>query len=165
VLSRRFNSRRNQDPYPDLLMVDGGKGQLNIAVAVLDGLGLGNAFDVIGIAKKDEARGEKNDKIYKTGRMNPVALNRDYELLLFLQKIRDEAHRFAITFHRKQRSRMFIRSELDVIQGVGKKRKAVLLKHFGSVQGVRTASLEQIASLPGMNAAVARAIKNGLVKE
>jgi len=162
VLNRRFNSRKSQDPFPDLLMVDGGKGQLNIAMAVLDELGLQNAFDVIGIAKKDEFRGESTDKIYKPGRMNPVALNRDYDLLLFLQKIRDEAHRFAISFHRKQRGRVFMRSELDSVKGVGKKRKAALLKHFGSVQGVRTASLKQIASVPGINARVARAVKEGL---
>ncbi|MCG6912260.1 MAG: excinuclease ABC subunit UvrC [Deltaproteobacteria bacterium] len=164
VLTRRFTGSTSRDPFPDLLMVDGGKGQLNIAVDVLGGLGLAGAFDVIGIAKMDRDRGETVDKIYKPGRMNPVVFRQDRDALLFLQKIRDEAHRFAIGFHRRRRGRDFMASVLDDIEGVGRQRKRLLLRRFGSVQGIREASLEEIAGVPGVPGKVARNVKERLSK-
>jgi len=102
VLKRRFRKQDDSIPYPDLLMVDGGKGQMNIAVSVLQELNLEHRFQVIGIAKKDVEKGETKDKIYRPGRANPLNLGKRGDLLLFLQRIRDEAHRFAIAFHRNR---------------------------------------------------------------
>jgi len=155
VLKRRFNKGEASKPYPDLLMVDGGKGQLNIALAVTRGLNMAEKFDIIGIAKKDETKGETRDKIFKPGRANPLNFGKDGDLLLFLQRIRDEAHRFAISFHRKRRKKISLQSALDTIPGVGKKRKAALLQHFKSVKNIRAADSEEIGALPGFNPSVA----------
>ena len=130
VLKRRYNKGEASKPYPDLLMVDGGKGQLNIALAVTRELKLTEEFEIIGIAKKDETKGETRDKIFKAGRANPLNFGKDEDLLLFLQRIRDEAHRFAISFHRKRRKKISLQSALDTIPGVGHKRKAALLQTF-----------------------------------
>lgn len=162
VMQRRFGKGEKSKPYPDILMVDGGKGQLNIAVAVLKALDLHGKFEILSIAKKNEKKGETQDKIYKPGQANPVNLGREGHLLLFLQKIRDEAHRFAISFHRKLRSMTFMRSALDTIPGVGTKRKKVLLKHFGSIKKIRAATLEELGAVPGMNRKVAENVIKGL---
>jgi len=161
VLQRRYGKgakAKKSEPFPDLLMVDGGKGQLNIAVAIINELGLQGVFTLIGIAKKDEMRGEMQDKIYKPGRRNPVNLGKDKDILLFLQRVRDESHRFAITFHRKRRKRTFKRSALDDIPGIGPQRKKTLLKHFKSIQKIKQASLDQLSALPGMNRKAAQAV-------
>ena len=162
VLKRRFNKGEASKPYPDLLMVDGGKGQLNIALAVTRELNLAEKFDIIGIAKKDETKGETRDKIFKPGRANPLNFGKDEDLLLFLQRIRDEAHRFAISFHRKRRKKISLQSALDTIPGVGKKRKAALLQHFKSVKNIRAADPEEIGALPGFNRSVAESILKAL---
>jgi excinuclease ABC subunit C len=162
VLRRRYGKSDSNIPFPDLLMIDGGKGQLNIAVSVLKELNLYGQFDLIAIAKKDEARGEKDDKIFKVARANPIIFGKDKDLLLFLMRVRDEAHRFVITFHRKRRSKQTLHSILDDIAGIGPKRKQTLLSYFGSIADIRTASDEQIAALPGMNHKVAVTVKNHL---
>lgn len=151
VLKRRYGKGDGSAPYPDLLMVDGGKGQLGIAVSLLEDLSMTGRFDVIGIAKKDEQKGETRDKIYKPGRLNPVNLDRDAGLLLFLQRVRDEAHRFVITYHRSRRGAAAVRSKLDAIPGIGPRRKQALLKHFGSMRAVRSASVEDLMKVPGMS--------------
>jgi len=115
VLERRFGKGEASKPYPDLLMVDGGKGQLNIALAVIKELKLAGEFDLIGIAKKDETKGETRDKIFKPARANPLSFGREGDLLLYLQRIRDESHRFAITYHRNRRNKRSLRSALDSI--------------------------------------------------
>lgn len=155
VIKRRFGKGEKSKPYPDILMVDGGKGQLNIAVAVLKEMGLDGNFQILSIAKKDEEKGETQDKIYKPGQVNPVNMGREGDLLLLLQRIRDEAHRFAISFHRRRRSMTFMRSALDTIPGIGQKRKKALLKHFGSIKKIRAATLEELSAVPGMNRSVA----------
>ncbi len=162
VLERRFAKGEDARPYPDLLMVDGGKGQLNIALAVIRELELEGEFDVIGIAKKDESKGETQDKIFKPARANPVGFGREGDLLLFLQRIRDEAHRFAISYHRQRRQKKSLQPALDTIPGVGKKRKAALLTHFKSVKNIRAADIDQIMALPGFNRKVAETIKRSL---
>lgn len=162
VLRRRFGKGQASKPYPDLLMVDGGKGQLNIAVAVVKDLNLIGEFEMIGIAKKDEKRGETQDKIFKPGRTNPLNFGREGDLLLFLQRIRDEAHRFAIRFHRKRRTKTAMGSVLDTIPGIGKKRKQMLFQHFKSVKDIRTASLEELSALPGINRRLAEEIHRSL---
>ena len=162
VLERRYGKNSSNRPLPDLLLVDGGKGQLNIAVAVLNRLGLSGHFAVAGIAKKDADRGEEQDKIYLPNRANPVNLGNDGRLLLLLQQIRDEAHRFAVTYQRKRRTRKTVKSELDRVNGVGPKRKALLLKHFGSVKKIRAATVDELHALPGISQFLAEKIKKEL---
>jgi excinuclease ABC subunit C len=163
VLRRRFSPDRTApQPQPDLLLVDGGRGQLNIALAVLEEMALAGRFAVAGIAKKDEHRGEDQDRIYLPGRANPVNFGRDGDLLLFLQKIRDEAHRSAINFHRKRRTRSAMGSALDTIAGIGPKRKVLLLRHYGSIKKIRAASAEEMAGLPGMSRKAADAVRTAL---
>ncbi len=164
VLSRRFGKGDQSKPYPDLLMVDGGKGQLNIAVAVIRDLGLEGKFNIVGIAKKDEHKGEVRDKIFQPGRANPLGFGREGELLLFLQRVRDEAHRFAVTFHRKRRTKKSLQSALDAIPGVGPKRKATLLSQFKTIKNIRAADLDEIGTLPGFNRGVAEAVMEALSK-
>ncbi len=158
VLRRRFAAERADAHLPDLVMLDGGRGQLGIGAAVVRELGLTGAFDLIGIAKKDERRGETRDKIFVPGRVNPVTFGRDEDLRLFLQRVRDEAHRFAIEFHRRRRRKSSLRSALDAVRGIGPARKARLLKHFGSIAAIRAAAPEEIDALPGFNRAMAEAI-------
>ena len=161
VLNRRLgklNRQPGSEPIPDLLMVDGGKGQLNIALAVIKELGLKEQFEIIAIAKKDEKKGETHDKIFKPRRTNPITFGKDADLLLFLQRIRDEAHRFAITFHRKRRTKTSLQSELDAIPGIGRKRKTILLKHFKSIKKMREANIEELCALPGINRPAAKAV-------
>lgn len=162
VLTRRYGKINPANPEPDLLLVDGGKGQLNIAVAVLNRLGLMGRFALAGIAKKDTLKGETEDKIYLPNRANPVNLGKDGRLLLLLQQIRDEAHRFAVTFQRRRRSRTMVTSALDQVSGVGPKRKAMLMKRFGSLKNIRAATLEELSELPGIDASLAEAIKEAL---
>jgi excinuclease ABC subunit C len=162
VLRRRFGCGEASKPYPDLLMVDGGKGQLNIAVSVVAELALAGELDIIGIAKKDEKKGEIRDKIFKPGRVNPLNFGREGDLLLFLQRIRDEAHRFAITFHRKRRQKASLQSALDTIPGVGPQRKTTLLRHFKSFKKIRAASLEELSELPGISQKLAEEILRAL---
>lgn len=158
ILGRRFQKETSQWPHPDLLMIDGGKGQLNMATAVLEACGQSERFDVIGIAKPDTAKGETLDKIFIPGRADPVLLGSDRNLLLFLQRIRDEAHRVAIGYHRKRRGRQVTASILDHVHGIGKKRKRVLLAHFRSIKKIRAATLEDLRAVPGMNRAAAEAV-------
>jgi excinuclease ABC subunit C len=164
ILGRRYSKGEGSKPYPDLLMVDGGKGQLNIALSVLKRLDLAANFQLVGIAKKDPERGELEDKIYIPGRVNPINFGREGDLLLFLQRIRDEAHRFAISFHRKIRTKSALVSVLDAIPGVGKKRKQTLLRHFGTIKKIRAATVEEIGELPGMNRNAAESVKSALTE-
>jgi excinuclease ABC subunit C len=162
VLRRRYGKGEKSKPFPDLLMVDGGKGQLNIAVSVMRNLNLEKEFEIIGIAKKDIKKGEDQDKIYRPGRVNPINFGREGNLLLFLQKIRDEAHRYAIAFQRKRRKMRSLRSALDEVPGIGKKRKETLLTHFESITGIRSATLEELCTVPGINLRIATIIKKQL---
>jgi len=162
VLTRRYKKVDAGQPLPDLLMVDGGKGQLNMAVAVLKTLRLYGSFDLIGIAKKDPERGETEDKIYKPGRKNPVNLKKDAQVLLFLQRIRDEAHRSVITYQRKRRLMTLRRSVLEDIPGIGHRRRTRLLKHFGSLKRIKGASVEELAAVPGMTYQAAQAVFDAL---
>lgn len=155
VLRRRYTKTSAELPVPDLLLIDGGKGQLNVAISVLKELKLEGAFDLVAIAKKEEARGETKDKIYKPGRLNPVNFGRDEDLLLFLERIRDETHRYAISFHRQQRSQVSLHSIFDTIPGIGPKRKKMLLSHFESLEKIRAATLEELCTLPGINRKIA----------
>ena len=163
VLQRRYGKESGGPPLPDLILIDGGKGQLNIASRMLQRLGLADRFDLVSIAKKDEKRGEIEDKIYKPGRVNPVNFGReDHPLLLFLQRIRDEAHRYAVSFHRYRRRKAVLHSILDSVPGIGQKRKKILLRHFKSINKIRAASPAEIGGLPGMNQTLAKKVLQAL---
>jgi excinuclease ABC subunit C len=157
ILQRRF-SRHPEWPFPDILLLDGGKGQLNIAVDVIHRLGIEGRFALAAIAKKEADRGELRDKIYVPNRANPVSFANDEAALLFLQRIRDEAHRFAISFHRQKRKKRAFVSDLDGIPGIGPIRKQTLLRHFGGLNAIRAATLEELSALPGMNRKTAEAL-------
>ncbi|MEP6861449.1 MAG: excinuclease ABC subunit UvrC [Deltaproteobacteria bacterium] len=170
VLTRRFRragkANEGEDPAwarPDLLVIDGGKGQLGMAVAALTDLGVelggDKGVEVIGLAKeRDLEAGSAPDRIYRRGVKDSIALRSNSPELYMLARIRDEAHRFANTFHRDRRTKASLRSELDVIPGIGATRRQRLLKHFGSVRAVRQASVEDLAKAPGMNKKAAEAI-------
>ena len=146
VVARHFRRVLEQGgPYPDLLVVDGGKGQLFAAYEALASLGLSNLV-AVGLAKKEEL-------IVTRDRPDPIALPANHPSLLLLQRIRDEAHRFAITFQRSARRMRDLRSELDDIAGIGPARRRQLLQTFGSVAGVRRASREALAAAVGPKAA------------
>ena len=157
ILQRRF-SRHPEWPFPDILLLDGGKGQLNIAVDVIHRLGIEGRFALAAIAKKEADRGELRDKIYVPNRANPVSFANDEAALLLLQRIRDEAHRFAISFHRQKRKKRAFVSDLDGIPGIGPIRKQTLLRHFGGLNAIRAATLEELSALPGMNRKTAEAL-------
>jgi len=141
---------------PDLLVIDGGKGQLGMAVTALTDLGvpLGgeHGIEVIGLAKERELEaGSAPDRIYRRNVKDSIPLRANSPELFVLARIRDEAHRFANTFHRDRRTKQSLRSELDDIPGIGATRRQRLLKHFGSVRAVRQASLDELVKAPGMN--------------
>ncbi|MCL4369623.1 MAG: helix-hairpin-helix domain-containing protein, partial [Chloroflexi bacterium] len=139
---------------PDLVIVDGGKGQLNAALEVMDDLGLAN-LPVVGLAKE-------NEEIFQPGISQGLMLPRSSQALYLVQRIRDEAHRFAVTYHRKVRSKRGFGSALDEVPGIGPRRKQALIKHFGSVKAIREASLEELLGVPGMNRQAAEKIKEHL---
>ncbi len=168
VLKRRFTRAKEEASYPDLLVVDGGKGQLNVALEVLRELEI-NEIDAVGLAKMRVERDlqaaeitHSEERVFLPGRKNPVILKRNSTALFLLQRVRDEAHRFAITYHRQLRSKERLRSALDSIPGIGSTRRKRLLKHFGSVRRIREASVEALAEVPGISAALAAEIKNSL---
>jgi excinuclease ABC subunit C len=140
---------------PDLLIVDGGKGQLSRAVQVMDDFGLLGKFPVAGLAKQ-------NEELFVHGRTKGLLLPRKSEGLFLLQRIRDEAHRFAITAHRKRRSREGITSILDIIPGIGPVKRRALIAHFGSVDKIRSASIEELTAVKGINEGLAHALQNHL---
>jgi excinuclease ABC subunit C len=140
---------------PDLLIVDGGKGQLGRAVKVVDEFGLIGRFTVAGLAKQ-------NEELFVHGQPRSLLLPRKSQALYLLQRIRDEAHRFAITAHRAQRSKQGIASLLDAVPGVGPAKRKALLGRFGSIQGIKQANLEEIMEVKGFSEELARAVKETL---
>jgi excinuclease ABC subunit C len=160
VLRRRFRLAKTGEEgtdeerrwaMPDLVIVDGGKGQVSAAKEVLDELGL-HDLPLAGLAKERE-------ELFLPGRSEPILLPATSSALYLVQRLRDEAHRFAITYHRDLRAKRTIRSAFDDLPGVGPKRKRELLKVFGSVKRVRDAPVEQIAAVPGISRALAERIK------
>ena len=137
---------------PDLIIIDGGKGQLSRAVKVLDEFNLSERVPVVGLAKREE-------EIFFPHRSEPLMLPRHSQGLYLVQRIRDEAHRFGITAHRARRTKQGMASRLDSIPGIGPARRKKLLLHFGSVDKIRAASLEELAAIEGMTKAAAESIK------
>jgi excinuclease ABC subunit C len=155
VVGRYFRRRLDeQKPLPDLVVIDGGKGQLGAAASAVHELGL-ESLPLISLAKREE-------EIFVQGRAEPIRLSRRSPGLRMLQQARDEAHRFAVTFNRKRRSMRTVTSELLSIPGIGPSKRRALLRTFGSVQGVRDASIDQIAALPGFSAESARRLQESL---
>jgi excinuclease ABC subunit C len=152
VVTRYFTRRTaDEKPLPDLVVIDGGKGQLNAAAAALDAMGLLGRFALISLAKREE-------EVFLYGRGESVRLSRRSPALRVLQQARDEAHRFAITFQRKRRAVRTVTSELLRVPGIGDAKRRQLLAAFGSIQGVRDASVQDIAALPGFGPRIAERI-------
>jgi excinuclease ABC subunit C len=168
VLRRRFERAKRDGEYPDLVVVDGGKGQLNVAVAVLRELGI-EQVDVVGLAKMRVSRDPRaaeiersEERVFLPGRVNPVILRRNSNALFLLQRLRDEAHRFAITYHRALRGKERLRSLVDAIPGVGAERRRRLLSAFGSIKRMQGATVDELAAVPGIGPALAKTIRTAL---
>ena len=151
LLTRRLKMVE-QDAEPDLIVIDGGKGQLGMACGVLDKLNLTH-IPIIGLAKEFE-------EIYTPNSKRPIIIPKNNKALHLLQQVRDESHRFAITYHRKLRSKNISASSLDDIAGIGKKRKINLLKEFGTIDNIKKASIEDLAKIDGMNQKTAENVYN-----
>lgn len=170
VFSRRFRA----DSYdrscgPDLVVVDGGRGQLHAVQEILAELGLTGSFDLVSLAKSrithdsTAQTAEKSaERIFLPGRKNPVLLRQNSKSLLLLAAVRNEAHRFAIGYHRKLRSKEGITSGIDALPGIGPKRRTALLTHFGSLQSLQKASTEEILAVPGFTRTIAETVYRGL---
>ena len=152
ALTRRY-SKLEIDQLPNLILIDGGKGQLGVAKEVLEKLGKIEYTDIISIAKREE-------EIFKSYESDPYLFEREDETLKILQRLRDEAHRFGITHHRKLRSKRNIKSALDDIDGIGPKRKKELIKRFGTISNIRNATMEELMEV--IPEKIAEAIKEGL---
>lgn len=152
VLTRRYTKAKEEDDFPDLVIVDGGKGQLGVAIEVFKDLDIANV-DLIAVTKDAgrHDRGMTQEKVYKPEEKNPILLPAHSPLLFLLQRMRDEAHRVAIGFHRKRRKKRVITSKLDNVPGIGQTKKSRLLKHFKSVKKIIEASDEEILSIQGVS--------------
>jgi excinuclease ABC subunit C len=158
VVQRRFKRAAEAESegddkwaaLPDLVIIDGGKGQLNAALAALDSVEM--RLPIAGLAKE-------NEELFLPGQMHPVILPRDSQALFLVQRVRDEAHRFAVSFHRQKRSKSTFASGLDTIPGVGPKRRKALIRTFGSMRGIREASETELAAVEGISPALAAQIK------
>ncbi|MCI0812818.1 MAG: excinuclease ABC subunit C, partial [Chloroflexi bacterium] len=137
---------------PDLVLIDGGKGHLGAALSVFLDLGI-NDIPLASLAKE-------NEELFVPQMPEPIVLPRTSQGLFLVQRARDEAHRFAITFHRERRSKKSVESALDLVPGIGPKRKRLLLRKFGSLKGIQAASMEELAAVPGMTLKLARQVKN-----
>jgi excinuclease ABC subunit C len=155
VVSRYFQRRQSEEkPLPDLVVIDGGKGQLSAAHEALESLGLGDR-PLVSLAKREE-------EIFVWGREQPIRMSRRSTALRMLQQLRDEAHRFAVTYNRKRRTMRTVTSELLKVPGIGPVKRRRLLQEFGSIQGVREATEEAIAKVPGFNAEQAKKLLESL---
>lgn len=170
VFLRRFRmDAREKNAPPDLVVVDGGIGQLNAVQEILTELGLAGSFDLVSLAKSrvthdasSQSIRKSDERVYLPGRKNPVVLHQNSKPLLLLAAIRDEAHRFAISYHRKLRGKEGIASGIEAIVGIGPKRRTALLKYFGSLQRLKEATIIDILGVPGMNQKMAESLYGGL---
>ncbi len=165
VLQRRLQRGVEEKNLPDMILIDGGKGQLGVLTTVLEEFDLGSRIGAVGIAKSRvmaNVRGKvverSEERFFLPGRKNPVSFRHGSASLFLLERLRDEAHRFAITYHRKLRSKASLRSSLEDISGVGPARRKALLKKFGSLKRIRSASLEELQQVPGMSTSLAETI-------
>lgn len=152
VLTRRYKRAKEENNLPNLIVIDGGKGHLNVAISILEELDIA-VCDVIGVAKEDgrHDKGITSEQVFLRNVKDPIILPRHSRILFLLQQIRDEAHRSAIGYHRKLRSKQTIKSSLDDVPGIGPAKKKLLLKTFGSVKGLCEATDEQILGVKGIS--------------
>src|ERR687887_2194471 len=170
VIGRRLRRGQSEGDLPDLLVIDGGKGQLGSAHAALKDLRLEREIDVVGLAKSREFEVDSREapsvrspeRVFVLGQKDPIVLAQNSAEMFMLARIRDEAHRFAITFQQKLMRRRNFRSVLEDIPGVGEGRKRTLLRHFGSLKRIRDASIEELAEVEGLGPAVAERIHSWL---
>lgn len=160
MMAELASRRLSKDKPPDLFVVDGGKGHLLAVKKVLDDVSKADRPDVVAIAKAEDKRGDRTDKVYIVNRKNPLSLPGDHPVLHLLMRIRDEAHRRAITYHRKIRGKSLKDSELDRIPGVGSKRKKILLKHFGNIEAISRVEMADLVQIPGISQSLAQNIYN-----
>ncbi len=165
IVRRRLLRGVAEGDLPDLLVIDGGLGQLGVLTALLDELGLEGSIEAVGMAKSRvlaNVRGavveRSEERLFRPGRKNPVTLRRGSAALYLLERLRDEAHRFAVTYHRKLRGKSQVASVLDAIPGIGPQRRRLLLRHFGAVARLRSATLAELEAVPGLPASLAAAI-------
>ena len=163
VIGRRLKRGIEEGDLPNLILVDGGKGQLSMAIRALEENGLTEDIDLLALAKEKvfKSKGteeKKEERIYMPGRKNPVKLKDKGNVLFLFQRIRDEAHRFAITYHRKLRSKKMFLSPLDAIEGIGPSKKKALLTHFGSLKKLKEASVEELEAISGISKKIAENI-------
>ncbi len=163
LLQRHLSRRKEEGDLPDLLVVDGGKGQLGVARAVIAELGL-EGMEAVALAKgrKGKSGEAADDRVFIPGHRDALSLRTEPAVLKLLQRVRDEAHRFAITRHRRGRLRRRTSSVLDRIPGVGPQRKRALLRHLGSLNGVKGASVEELTKVPGISRGLAQVIFDSL---
>lgn len=166
VLTRRYKRAKEENNLPDLILIDGGKGHLNVAIAILEELDIA-VCDVIGVAKEEgrHDKGSTEEQVFLRNIKDPILLPRNSRVLFLLQQIRDEAHRSAIGYHRKVRSKKTIRSALDDVHGIGPAKKKALLKTFGSIRGLKEAADESILEVKGISKANLAEIRKALFKE
>lgn len=164
VLTRRYTRAFKEDDFPDLTVVDGGKGQLGIARRVFDELGV-ERVDLIALAKGKikvtghvDSKQKLDERVFICGNNDPIVLNQDSAELRLLVNIRDEAHRFALAYHKKLRKEQYYKSPLDKITGIGQVKKKNLLKHFGDIQKIRKASLDELGKVKSISAKDAKNI-------
>ncbi len=160
IYRRALRAKQDNWDLPDLMLIDGGKGQLNAAYEALRDCGVQREVELVSIAKTEGRSGI--DRIYVHGKSEPLVLSGNKKGIYFLMRVRDEAHRFAVTYHRELRKTNTLASQMDDIKGIGKKRKLLLLDHFGSVEKIKGATLEQLASVKGMTKDAARNVKEYL---
>jgi excinuclease ABC subunit C len=160
VIRRRYTKAKEEGILPDLILIDGGKGQLNAGLEALRELGI-DGPDVIGLAKArsgDEGSDREFERVFLPGVDEPVILDPTSQTTHLVARARDEAHRFAIAYHRKLREKRAIKSELDDIPGIGEVRKMALLRHFGSLEKIKQATTEDISTVRGMSKKAAEEI-------
>lgn len=160
VMTRRYSRLLEEDaPLPNLILIDGGKGHLNAGQKVLEALDLMDRVDLACIAKGKFRNNLTTDEVYLPDQKTPVLFYENSASRFLMQRIRDEAHRFAITYHRKLRNKTTLESPLESVQGIGKKRRLLLLKHFGSLENIQKASLKDLMAIPGVTQGLAEKIQ------
>ena len=168
MLKRRFSRGKEEGDLPELIVVDGGKGQLAMAIAAMVEIGI-DGVEAVGLAKMRVQAAPRSaeierseERVFLPGQANPVILRRNSNALFLLQSVRDEAHRFAITHHRKLRSQQTLYSALDRIPGIGGARKRALLRAFGSIKRIEAATLDEVLKVPSMNEKLAQQVLDAL---
>ncbi len=161
VISRRIKSGLKENLLPDLIIVDGGKGQLNSAYEALEELNVENTVDLLSLAKiksNDKDKAQYYERVFKVKNKEAIILKQNSPEIVVFVKLRDEAHRFAIEYHRKLRAKTGIQSVLNKIDGIGSKRKQILLKHFKSIENIKKASLQDLKKVKGINKEIAKKV-------